>query len=197
VSGASHPFRLKTPEKGGIKLRLRESSLAAIVAALYAALVVVLLPISFGPIQLRVADCLIPLSAIIGFPGVIGVTLGAIIANMYGFVHPIDIIFGSVANLLASWLILKFRKSLFISCTVASFIIGGIVGSYLWLFFPPPSILGLPLPIWLAMIVSIILSSFITVTGIGYPLVRTLRKAGLPGILETRGFQLPNEEELK
>lgn len=47
------------------------------VAALYAALMMVLAPVSFGPIQLRVADCLIPLSAILGWPVNLGVSFDA------------------------------------------------------------------------------------------------------------------------
>ena len=129
-------------------MNTRELSMTAIVAALYAALVIVFAPISFGPIQLRIADCLIPISALLGFPAVAGVGLGALIGNMYWFLSPIDVIFGSIANLIAGFIILKFRKRLFLACITASLIIGIIVGGYLWLFFPPPWCLlssGVPL----------------------------------------------------
>jgi hypothetical protein len=58
-------------------------------------------------------------------------------------------------------------------------VVGVIVGGYLWLFFPPPEILGLNLPVWLAMIVSITLSSLIAIAGIGYILLETLKKTNL------------------
>jgi uncharacterized membrane protein len=160
-------------------MNTRELSMTAIVAALYAALVIVFAPISFGPIQLRIADCLIPISALLGFPAVAGVGLGALIGNMYWFLSPIDVIFGSIANLIAGFIILKFRKRLFLACITASLIIGIIVGGYLWLFFPPPSILGLNLPVWFAMIVSITLSSLIAIAGLGYLLLQTLKRTSL------------------
>ena len=85
-------------------METREITLAAVIAALYAALVIVLAPISFGPIQLRVADCLIPLAALLGTPAIIGVSLGAFIGNAYfmQFTGPIDVIFGALANLVAA-----------------------------------------------------------------------------------------------
>lgn len=157
----------------------RELSITAIIAALYAALVIVFAPISFGPIQLRVADCLIPLSALIGIPAVAGVGLGALIGNMYWFLSPIDVFFGPIANLLAGYIILKLRNRLFLGCIAASFIIGGTVGGYLWMFFPPPSILGVNLPVWFAMIISITLSSLVAVAGIGYLLLQALKRTNL------------------
>lgn len=167
-----------------------KASLIALIAALYAALVVAFSPLSFGPVQLRIADALIPLSAILGAPAIIGVSIGAFIANSYYFLGPIDVILGTVANLLASYLIYRFRDRALPACVAGSFIVGTVVGSYLWLFFPPPSILGLPLPIWAAMMVSITLSSLIAIAGIGYLLLESLRRAGLPELLESRGIEV-------
>ena len=160
-------------------MNTKELSMTAVVAALYAALVIVFAPISFGPIQLRIADCLIPISALLGLPAVAGVGLGALIGNMYWFLSPIDVIFGSIANLLAGYFILKYKKRLFLACITASLIIGIIVGGYLWLFFPPPSILGVNLPVWFAMIISITLSSLIAIAGLGYLLLQTLKRTNL------------------
>jgi hypothetical protein len=64
-----------------------------------------------------------------------------------------------------------------------------VVGGYLWTFFPPPDVLGLTLPVWLAMIVSISLSSLISVAVIGYGLVRGLEASGLRNLLESRGIK--------
>jgi uncharacterized membrane protein len=114
--------------KGGLKVK--EISLAAILAALYAALVVVQAPFlnNYGPIQLRIADCLIPLSALLGWPAAMGVTLGALIGNVYSFLGPVDMVFGALANLLASLLIWRFRRRLLTACVGASLVIGVIVG---------------------------------------------------------------------
>jgi uncharacterized membrane protein len=182
---------LQTPEQGGIQTDTKEISLAAVIAALYAALVIVLAPVSFGPIQLRVADCLIPLAAMLGWPAVFGVSLGALIGNAY-FMHftgAIDVVFGALANLVAAAVVFQFRRRLLPGCVAGSFTIGVIVGGYLWIYFPPPDILGLNLPIWLAMMASITLSSIVALAGIGYLLVKALSASGFKEILESRGLR--------
>ena len=146
---------------------------------------------SFGPIQLRIADCLIPLAAMLGWPAVFGVSLGAFIGNAY-FIHftgPIDVVFGALANLIATAIIFRLRRKLLPACVAGSFAIGIVVGGYLWIYFPPPDIMGLSLPIWLAMMASITLSSLVTVAGIGYLLVRALGASGIREALESRGLK--------
>ena len=158
-------------------MNTRQISLSAVVAALYAATVIILAPISFGPIQLRLADCLIPLSALLGPPAVLGVALGALVANTYWFLSPIDVVLGAAANLAAGYIIYRFKDRLVPASVAASLIIGVVVGGYLWLFFPPPSILGLQLPAWLAMMVSITLSSLVAVSVLGVALVKALERS--------------------
>lgn len=158
-------------------MNTKQISLSAVIAALYAATVIVLAPISFGPIQLRLADCLIPLSAIFGPPAVLGVALGALVANAYWFLSPIDVVLGAAANLAAGYIIYRFRDRLVVASAAASLVIGIVVGGYLWLFFPPPSIMGLQLPAWLAMMVSLTLSSLVAVTVLGVALVKALERS--------------------
>jgi uncharacterized membrane protein len=52
------------------------------IAGLYAALVMALPGISYGPLQIRIADILSPLPYIMGFESVVGLTLGTLIANI-------------------------------------------------------------------------------------------------------------------
>ena len=170
-------------------MNVREISLAAVIAALYAALVIVLAPLSFGPIQLRVADCLIPLAALLGWPAILGVSLGALVGNAYFFLGPVDVVFGAIANLVAAAMIFKLRRRLLSACVVGSIAIGSIVGGYLWIYFPPPSIMGLNQPVWAAMAVIITLSSLIAVAGIGHLLVRALAASGFAEVLESRGLR--------
>ena len=158
-------------------MNTRQISLSAVIAALYAATVIILAPISFGPIQLRLADCLIPLSALLGPPAVLGVALGALVANTYWFLSPIDVVLGAAANLAAGYIVYRFKERLVPASVAASLVIGVVVGGYLWLFFPPPSIMGLQLPAWLAMIVSITLSSLVAVTVLGVALVKALERS--------------------
>ena len=158
-------------------MKTKEISLIAVIAALYAAMVIVLAPISFGPVQLRLADVLIPLAAIFGLPAVYGVTLGTFVANAYWFMSPIDVVFGALANLVAGYIIYRYKDNLVPASAIASVVIGIMVGGYLWMFFPPPSILGLQLPAWLGMIISISLSSLVAVAFLGVALVKLLQQS--------------------
>ena len=158
-------------------MNTREISLIAVIAALYAVMVIILAPISFGPVQLRLADVLISFAALIGLPAVYGVTLGALIANTYWFMSPIDVVFGALANLIAGYIIHKYREKLLPASAVASLVIGVLVGGYLWMFFPPPSIIGLQIPAWLGMMISVSLSSFVVITVIGVTLVNYFEKS--------------------
>ena len=158
-------------------------------ASLYAVLVVVLAPISFGPVQLRVADVLIPLAALFGWPVVSGVTVGCLVGNAYFGLGPIDVVVGPIANFIAAIVILLLRKHRLLACIAGSLPIGIIVGSYLWLFFPPPEILAF-LPVWAAMIVSLTVSSFIAIAGIGYLLLTALSQPSIIEPLKSRGLKV-------
>ncbi len=65
-------------------METREIALGSVIAALYAIGVILFAPISFLLFQVRVADALIPLSIVFGMPAVLGLTLGNIVANIYG-----------------------------------------------------------------------------------------------------------------
>ncbi len=173
-----------------LKLDTKSLSLAISFAALYAVLLILLAPISFGPVQLRVADVLIPLAALFGWPVVGGVTLGCLVGNTYFWLSPIDVLMGPIANFLAATTIFLLRKHRLFACTVGAFPIGVIVGGYLWLFFPPPEILSF-LPLWGAMILSITISSIIALAGIGYVLVTTLSRLGVVATLKAHGLKVP------
>ena len=128
-----------------------------------------------GPIQLRVADCLIALTALFGWPVAFGVSLGCVLANLYAFISPIDVVLGPIANFIAATAVYLFRRRPLLGCIIGAFPIGLIVGGgYLWWFFEPPDIFGLSLPAWATMTVSITLSSLIAIAIIGYLLMQAL-----------------------
>jgi hypothetical protein len=173
-------------------VKTSELSLAVVFSSLYAVLLVALAPISFGPVQLRVADCLIPLAALFGWPVIAGVTVGCFLGNAYYWLGPQDVVLGTVANLIAATIIFMLRKRQFLACVLGSLPIGIIVGSYLWLFFgfQPPDIFGLQLPLWSAMIVSITISTLIAVAGIGYALLKILSSSSVTTALKSRGLKI-------
>jgi len=173
-------------------LDVREISLTALSAALYAVLLILLAQFSFGPIQLRIADCIIPLAALFGWPWIWGVTLGCLIGNLiggmmaFGYLNPTDIILGSIANLIAAYMIFRLKDHRLLGCILGSIIIGVIVGGYLWLFVPAPE-MGLAfLPVWAVMIISITASSLIVIAVIGYALLLTMSRLGISEIAKSR-----------
>lgn len=173
-------------------MKTSELSLAVVFSSLYAVLVIVLAPISYGPIQLRVADCLIPLAALFGWPVIAGVSIGCFLGNAYFWLGPQDVVLGTIANLIAATIIFVLKKRQFLACILGSFPIGIIVGSYLWIFFPPPDIFGLQLPMWSAMIISITISTLIAVAGIGYSLLKIVSRKSVIGPLKSRGIKAYN-----
>ncbi len=122
---------------------VRDLSLTTVVAGLYAVLVYFLAGISFGLVQVRVADALIPLSIVFGWPVTVGVTIGCTIGNVVSPMPSVvtDMTFGALANFVASLLAWKIgsrkdhkRANEFVGCTVATVVVTLIVGTYLaWL----------------------------------------------------------------
>ncbi|MDR1734853.1 MAG: QueT transporter family protein [Oscillospiraceae bacterium] len=74
---------------------------AAVIAALYAALTVFLAPISYGPVQFRVAEAL-TLLPVLTPAAIPGLAIGCVIANLASGYGMLDIVFGSLATLLAA-----------------------------------------------------------------------------------------------
>ena len=151
-------------------------ALTAVFAALYAVLVLALAGISFEIVQVRVADALIPLSIIFGWPAVLGVTIGGAVANIASPMPSVmtDVVLGSLANFIASviaWKIgtSKVRENLseFFGCLAATVIITFIVGTYLaWLT---------EMEVWIWWL-GIGIGSIISITILGYVLVRILQR---------------------
>lgn len=157
----------------------REAALTALFAGAYAALVVSLVQLSFALVQVRVADALIPLSIIFGWPAVIGVTIGCAIANIFTPMPTVvvEVTLGPLANFLASYAALKISnlrrgsKSVeFLACLAASLVVTVVVGTYLAI------ITSMPFWVWW---VGVFVGSFISISIVGFTLVQLLRKYGL------------------
>ena len=74
---------------------------AAMIAAIYVVLNVLFMPISFGPIQCRISEALTVLPAFLP-AAVPGVAVGCLIANILGGAILPDIVFGTLATLIAA-----------------------------------------------------------------------------------------------
>lgn len=161
-------------------MNTKDLALTTIFAALYTALVLALAGISFQLVQVRVADALIPLSIVFGWPAVIGVTVGCVISNVVSPLPSviIDITLGATANFFASllaWRVgLRYKKNSwldhFIGCLIASVTVTFVVGTYLAV------ITEMELWIWW---LSIGIGSLISICGIGLLLVEALKRIQL------------------
>ena len=71
-----------------------------VVAAIYVVLCLALQPLSYGAVQVRVAEalCLLP---VFGAEYIVGVVLGCFLANLLGSTM-VDVVFGTAATLIAS-----------------------------------------------------------------------------------------------
>lgn len=184
-----------------MKFDSRDLTLTALFAALYVVINLVQSfalggPLVYGPIQLRIADFMIALTVLFGYPMIGGVTLGCFLTNAYFFIGAPDVILGPVANLIAACLVLLLRKHRLLACITGALPIGLIVGGYLWLFFQPPDVLGLP--VWAASVVSITVSSLVAVAVIGYIVLTALSRRSIIEPLKSRGLKvLPDKQDGK
>ena len=127
---------------------MRQIALAAIFAALYAVGVTVLAPISFQASQVRVADCLLPLSILFGPAAIVGLALGTFVGNLLSSPFgAIDIVGGAAANFIATYVAWqigkkKFRGAWFAGTVGEVLVITAIVGTYLSYLLQIPTWLG-------------------------------------------------------
>jgi len=134
-------------------MALRVSAIrAAVIASVYAVLTIALSPISYGPVQVRVADALGLLPYLLGFSAVIGLTVGCIVANAISPYGIWDMALGSLTNFIGGslvWVIgRKFPRKLWslilaavIEISITTLIIGYIL---LHMMYNEPAFVSIP-----------------------------------------------------
>jgi len=156
-----------------MRLNTKKLAVVTVFAALYAVGVVFLAPISFGIVQVRVADAMLPLAMIFGLPGALGLSLGCLVSNVFGGLGIVDIIGGASANLIAcslAWYIGRKGKGAqrFLGTVAITVVVGLIVGGYLsWLIQVPLEI----------SILGVVVGEVIAVNLIGFPLEEAIRRS--------------------
>lgn len=88
---------------------LRRLVRGALIAAIYAVLCAALAPISYGEVQFRISEALTILPLLMP-EAVPGLFVGCLIANLIGGAGILDIVFGSLATLIAGLLTYAMRK---------------------------------------------------------------------------------------
>lgn len=101
--------------------------LSAAIAAVYAVLTYVLAPISYGAVQFRVAEALTLLPILLP-QAIPGLFVGCLLANLLGGYGAADIIFGSLATLIAALLTYRLRKNRYVAALPPVVVNAVIVG---------------------------------------------------------------------
>ena len=129
-------------------------------------------PFGYGQVNLRVANVLVGLVPIIGWPAILGQTLGVLIANLpvWDPLGPIDMV-NVVPTFIFSWLTWRLRnKSVFLGLAVYSVVLGVSVSLALNYAF------GLPLEVEIPYVTAGI---FIATALLGYALYRAVSRLGV------------------
>jgi len=102
---------------------------AALIAAAYALLVIFFAPLSYGPVQVRIAEALtlLPWLWIEAIPGLF---LGCVIANLFGGFGLVDVIFGGAATLFAA-ILTRLMPNRFFAALPPVVVNALVVGGYL------------------------------------------------------------------
>lgn len=143
---------------------------AAMIAAIYVVLVEVFKPFSYGIMQVRVAEVLtiLPYFTPAAVPGL---TIGVLVSNTLGPNGILDIIFGSLATLIAAYFSYKARKKILVPLPpilVNAIIIGAML---YYIYLGTSDEMALPIiMVWVA------LGQAIVCYGLGYPLMLILDK---------------------
>ena len=158
-------------------LSVRRLVRCAVIAAVYVVVCLVLAPFSYGAVQVRVAEalCLLP---VFGAEYIAGVVLGCFLANLLGSTI-VDVIFGTLATLLACLVTYRLRnirfKGLALAASLPPVLFNAvIIGIEIAVMFPDPSSSA---PIWLACItngISVGIGELISCTVLGVLLVKII-----------------------
>ncbi len=170
-----------------MRIQTKDVALIAIYAALYAALVVVLGPFSYGPLQIRIADAMLAAVPLLGIAGVLGHTLGVFIANLFSTVGPIDLLNTIPSFAMAFVVYYVYKKTqndytVIGTCTAYSFVIAITVGYMLSIVY------SLPLP---PTIGYVFIGNFIASVLIGWPLFKVLKRIGIQRWVGTEKYPSP------
>lgn len=151
------------------RLTLRNICISAVVAALYAGLCLLLQPLSYGAIQIRIAEAMTLLPAVL--PETIpGLALGCLLANLIsGNIY--DIIFGTLATLLSAILTEKIPGKLWVKAlppVIMNALIIGLVLTY-----------GYGIRFFWINVLTVGAGEMISCFALGIPLLQTLQKSRL------------------
>ena len=107
---------------------------AAVIAALYAALTIFIMPLSYGVMQFRVSEAMtaLPMFTPAAVPGLF---VGCMLANIVSPVGLVDVVIGSAATLIAAVLTYKLRAHKLVALIPPVLANAFLVGGELYYFY--------------------------------------------------------------
>ena len=138
IAGGPSPER----ERHMNNLKTGALTRAAIIAALYAALTLLLAPISYGEVQIRFSEALTILPVLLP-EAVPALAVGCLLSNILGGCTIFDIIFGTLATLLAALCTRALRRNVLLASAMPVLFNGVIVGAVVHYCYAP--VVALPL----------------------------------------------------
>lgn len=149
-----------------MKINTKTLARAAVIAALYAAVTLLLQPISYGPMQLRVSEAMTLLPCL--WPEAIpGLFVGCFLANLVGGYGIIDAVVGGSATLVAAILTYKLRGKPALAALPPVLVNAVVIG--VMLYFVDNA------PLWLTMLYLAIEQAAVCYA-LGLPLLNVLKK---------------------
>ncbi len=149
-------------------LTTRSVCLSAMIAALYAALTILLAPISYGSIQCRVSEAMTLLPILLP-QAIPGLAVGCLAANLLSPVAVWDVLFGTLATLIAAVGTYALRRKPLLAALCPVVANGIIVGAMLSVFYA--------LPLWLTM--AEVAVGEVAAVGLGLLLLPAMRRLDL------------------
>ncbi|MDO5376736.1 MAG: QueT transporter family protein [Clostridia bacterium] len=159
----------------GKKMTTRALARGAVIAALYAALTLLLAPLSYGEVQIRFSEAFTLLPVLLP-EAVPALAVGCLLSNILGGCTIFDIVFGTLATLLAALCTRRLRDHLYLAAVMPVLFNGVIVGAVVHFCYAPV------IPLALCML-SVAAGEAVACLIVGPLVVRLLRR--LPkGLLE-------------
>ncbi|MEM3715202.1 MAG: QueT transporter family protein [Thermoprotei archaeon] len=148
-------------------MKSNEIALTSIITALYVGLIEIFHPISFEVIQVRVANALLGVVPVFGWPAIVGVTLGVFIGNITSPLGPIDLL-SAIPTFIGCYIIYKLKStSVLLGLTTYTLILSLWVGYILWY------VLGLP---YIITVAYLFIGIGISTIFLGYIVYKALRR---------------------
>ncbi|MCW4011210.1 MAG: QueT transporter family protein [Candidatus Bathyarchaeota archaeon] len=145
-------------------------ALAVVYAGLYAVLTVMLAPLSYLAVQVRVSDALVALIPLLGWGGILGHTVGVFIANLFSTAGGVDLL-NTIPSFAMAVVVWKLRNRSVIAGTLLySVVLGATVGVMLSYLYGFPQ---------LETILYVFVGIAISATVIGYPLYKAIKKIAI------------------